>query len=131
MKHFNLNYNAVNNYCVRNNVYPIPERRRCEITEEICNYLQEHTLMDTANKFHIPYQTLTYYVRNNNINHAHKIAKEKPLSTHSCKRTGEAHDMIYELSKTFSYAAIARVFGYTKERIRQICDEMKSKESKK
>ena len=35
--------------------------------------------------------------------------------------------MIYELSNTFSYAAIARVFGYTKERIRQICNEMQSR----
>ncbi len=129
MEHFNLSYSDVNNYCVRNNVYPIPERKRFELTEEICNYLQEHTLMDTANKFRVSYQTLAYYVRNDNINHAHKTAKEKPLSTHSCKRTGEAHEMIYELSKTFSYAAIARVFGYTKERIRQICDEMKSKEN--
>ena len=45
------------------------------------------------------------------------------LTAHSCKRTGEAHDMIKYLSKSFTMASIARVFGYSKERIRQICVE--------
>ena len=46
---------------------------------------------------------------------------EIKLSAHSCKHTGEAHDMIRYLSKTFTMASIARVFGYSAERIRQIC----------
>lgn len=49
-------------------------------------------------------------------------------NTSSCKRTGEAHEMIRELSKTFTMASIARVFGYSKERVRQICSEMSDDE---
>lgn len=123
MKRFNLNYNSVNNYCIRNNLHPIRERKRYEVTEEMIDYLREHTLMDTVNKFQANYAWLACYVRNNNIRHAYKRCTKMFLSKHSCKRSGEAQDMIYELSKTFSYAAIARVFRYTKERIRQICNE--------
>lgn len=54
------------------------------------------------------------------VTHARKEAK---LSTHSCKRTGEAQDMIRHLAKTFTMTSIARVFGYTRENIRQICEE--------
>lgn len=125
MKHFNLNYNSVNNYCVRHKLHPVTERKRYELTEEMAKYLREHTLKDTAYKFNVPYTWLIQYVRNNNIKYVRKTAKEIPLSTHSCKRSGETHEMIYELSKTFTYAAIARVFGYTKERVRQICEEGK------
>ena len=46
---------------------------------------------------------------------------EVKLSVHSCRRTREAHDMIKYLSKSFTKASIARVFGYSAERIRQIC----------
>ena len=45
---------------------------------------------------------------------------EVKLSVRSCRRTGEAHDMIKYLSKSFTKASIARVFGYSAERIRQI-----------
>lgn len=124
MEHFNLNYDSVNNYCVRHNLHPVRERKRYDVSEEMIGHLQEHTLIDTANKFHVSYGWLTKYVKDNNINHVYKTAKEIPLSIHSCKRSGEAREMIFELSKTFSYASIARVFGYTKERIRQICNEM-------
>ena len=33
----------------------------------------------------------------------------------------KGHDMIKYLSKSFTKASIARVFGYSAERIRQIC----------
>lgn len=126
MEHFKLNYDSVNNYCTRNNLHPVRERKRYDVSEEMISYLKEHTLHDTANKFHVSYGWLTKYVLDNNIKHAYKTPKEIPLSIHSCKRSGEAQEMIFELSKTFSYASIARVFGYTRERIRQICNEMQS-----
>ena len=37
------------------------------------------------------------------------------------EKEGEAHDIIKYLSKSFTKASIARVFGYSAERIRQIC----------
>ena len=40
---------------------------------------------------------------------------------HKLKRTGETQDMIRYLAKEYTYASIARVFGYSKERVRQIC----------
>lgn len=40
------------------------------------------------------------------------------------KRTGEVQEMIKFLSQEFTYASIGRVFGYSKERIRQICFDL-------
>lgn len=43
-------------------------------------------------------------------------------------RTGEAQDMIVTLCDFYSQASIARVFGYFKERVRQLYNEAKAKE---
>lgn len=43
------------------------------------------------------------------------------------KRTGEAQDMILTLCDTYSFAAIGRVFGYSRERVRQIYEEKRGK----
>lgn len=123
MQKFNVNYNYVNNFCVRKGLTPIPERQRYLITEEIKDFLKEHTIAETASKFHVGYGWLSMKVREMNLLYKRHKAKEVKLSEHSCKRTGEAHDMIRHLSKTFTTASIARVFGYSKERIRQICTD--------
>lgn len=123
MQKFNVNYNYINNFCNRNGIRPIAERKRYFITDEIKDFLKEHTIKETAFKFNVGYNWLTVKVRENNIpckRHKSEVVK---LSVHSCKRTGETHEMIKYLSKTFTMASIARVFGYSKERIRQICTE--------
>ncbi len=123
MQKFNVNYNYINNFCNRNGIRPIAERKRYFITDEIKDFLKEHTIKETAFKFNVGYNWLTVQVRENNIpckRHKSEVVK---LSVHSCKRTGETHEMIKYLSKTFTMASIARVFGYSKERIRQICTE--------
>lgn len=53
------------------------------------------------------------------------LAKTVPqsITKQACKRTGEAHDMIRTLGQYYTFAAIARVFGYSKENIRLICKE--------
>lgn len=123
MQRFNVNYNYVNNFCVRKGLRPVPERRSYPMTDEIKDFLKEHTIAETASKFHVTYVWLASKVRDMDLPHKRNRAKEVKLSTHSCKRTGEAHDMIRYLSKTFTFASIARVFGYTIERIRQICED--------
>ena len=42
------------------------------------------------------------------------------VNPYKIKHTGEAQDMIKTLCATYTDASIARVFGYSKERIRQL-----------
>lgn len=123
MQKFNVNYNYVNNFCTRNGLKPIAERRRCLLTEEMKDFLKEHTVKETAFRFHVGYDWLSMKIRDMNLPYKRHNCKEVKLSAHSCKRTGEAQDMIRYLSKAFTMASIARVFGYTRENIRQICAE--------
>ena len=97
-----LNYNCVNYFCVKNGLKPIAERGRYFVTDEMKNYLKEHTIKDTAYKFHVGYNWLSIKVREMNIPCKRHNCKEVKLSTHSCKRTGEAQDMIRYLSKAFT-----------------------------
>ena len=120
MQKFNVNYNCVSYFCRKNGLKPLADRCRYFVTDEMKNYLKEHTIIDTAYKFHVGYNWLSIKVREMNIP-CKRHRSEVKLSVHSCKRTGEAHDMIRFLSKTFTMASIARVFGYTRENIRQIC----------
>lgn len=122
MQKFNVNYNYVNNFCNRNGIRPIAERGRYFVTDEMKNYLKEHTIKDAAYKFNVSYKWLSTKVQEMNLP-CKRHRSEVKLSVHSCKRTGEAHDMIRYLSKSFTNASIARVFGYSSERIRQICAE--------
>ena len=121
MQKFNVNYNYVNNFCIRNGIKPIAERRRCLVTEEMKDFLKEHTVAETACRFHVSYNWLYIKIRDMNLPYQRHNCKEATLSKHSCKRTGEAQNMIRHLAKTFTMASIARVFGYTRENIRQIC----------
>ena len=121
MQKFNVNYNHVNYFCVKNGLKPIAERGKYHVTDEMKDFLKEHTVKETAYKFHVGYDWLSMKIRDMNLPCKRHNCKEVKLSTHSCKRTGEAQDMIRHLAKTFTMASIARVFGYTRENIRQIC----------
>ena len=121
MQKFNVNYNYVNNFCIRNGLKPIAERGRYHVTDELKDFLKEHTVAETARKFHVGLDWLRMKIRDMNLPCKRHNCKEVKLSTHSCKRTGETQDMIRYLAKAFTMASIARVFGYTRESIRQIC----------
>ena len=123
MQKFNVNYNCVNYFCVKNGLKPIAERGKYHVTDEMKDFLKEHTVAETAFRFHVGYNWLSIKVREMNIPCKRHNCKEVKLSTHSCKRTGEAQNMIRHLAKTFTMASIARVFGYTRENIRQICTD--------
>ena len=123
MQKFNVNYNCVNYFCHKNGLKPIAERGKYHVTDEMKDFLKEHTVTETAHKFHVSCNWLYIKIREMNLPYQRHNCKEAKLSTHSCKRTGEAQDMIRYLSKAFTMASIARVFGYTRENIRQICAE--------
>lgn len=118
---FNVNYDHVNNFCNHHGLHPVPERSRHELTDEMIEYLKDHTIVDTSVKFNLSYVWLVAKVRRDHIPHAVVKGKVAVDKGYSCRRSGEAHDMIRVLSKTFTNASIARVFGYSKERVRQIC----------
>ena len=121
MQEFNVNYNCVGYFCRKNGLKPIAERGKYHVTDEMKDFLKEHTVKETAFRFHVGYDWLSMKIRDMNLPCKRHNCKEVKLSTHSCKRTGEAQDMIRHLAKTFTMASIARVFGYTRENIRQIC----------
>ena len=123
MDKFGVTYNYVNNFCHRTGIKPVSKRQRIPLTEEMKLFLSEHTIKETAVKFGVTPCWLSYKIREYNLPYKKHSAHPEKLSPCSCKRTGEAQEMIKELSKTFTFAAIARVFGYTKERVRQICTE--------
>ena len=123
MQKFNVNYNCVNYFCNKNGLKPIADRCKYRVTDEMKDFLKEHTIKETACKFHVNYNWLYIKIRDMDLPYKRHNCKEAKLSTHSCKRTGEAQNMIRYLSKAFTMASIARVFGYTRENIRQICAE--------
>ena len=123
MQKFNVNYNCVNYFCHRNGLKPIADRGKYHVTDEMKDFLKEHTVTETACKFHVSCNWLYMKIREMNLPYQRHNGKEAKLAAHSCKRTGEAQDMIRYLSKAFTIASIARVFGYTRENIRQICAE--------
>ena len=123
MQKFNVNYNCVNYFCHKNGLKPIADRGKYHVTDEMKDFLKEHTVAETAHKFHVSCNWLYKKIQEMNLPYKRHNCKEAKLSTHSCKRTGEAQNMIRHLAKTFTMASIARVFGYTRENIRQICAE--------
>ena len=121
MQKFNVNYNCISYFCVKNGLKPIAERGKYRVTDDMKDFLKEHTVKETAFRFHVGRDWLYMKIRDMDLPYQRHNGKEVKLSTHSCKRTGEAQDMIRYLSKAFTMASIARVFGYTRENIRQIC----------
>ena len=125
MKEFGVDYNTVNNFCNKNNIRPVSEKRGIQTPEGFCEYAQKHTITQTSRFFNINYAAVYSLLRKNDIKciPVGQIKDSDVLINHNMRRSGLARDMIIELSKTFTYASIARVFGYSKERIRQICNE--------
>ena len=103
--------------------------RRELVTEDFITFAKDHTISEIGKQFNLKYwmvrQLVTIYkipYKKITVKCLGYLDKENNVK-HSCKRTGEAQEMIKVLNKTFTQAAIARVFGYSRERIRQICLE--------
>ena len=130
MNKFSVDYNHVNNFCVRKGIKPVNLRRRFIFVPDdgFIRFSSTHTITATAKEYNISYGLALSVIKRNNIAFVKcKKPKEYVFSANASpiKRTGEAQDMIRELSKTFTDASIARVFGYSRERIRQIRNEEK------
>lgn len=122
---FNLTYNQVNNWCRKYNIHPLRQRQeKFVVTEDFIEYAKTHTIGQIINNFHISYATILSACKRENI--VPLKVKLKHISEHkgNLRRTGEAMDMIKTLIPVYTDASIARVFGYSKERIRQIRNEM-------
>ena len=124
-EHFNLTYNQVNNWCIKSGAKPVMERQeKYHVTEEFIEFAKTHTLTQIATEFHLCYYTVQSICRSHNIKPIKNRIKMVYEHKGSLRRTGEAMDMIKALIPTFTDASIARVFGYSKERIRQIRNEI-------
>ena len=53
MQKFNVNYSCVNYFCIKNGLKPIADRGKYRITDEMKDFLKEHTVEETASKFHV------------------------------------------------------------------------------
>ena len=97
----------------------------CGISREVIEMeLQTMTVNDVAKKYNFSASGLKEwcYARNIGFTTTQKVRKVESVKVR--KRTGESMDMIKYLMQEFTDASIARVFGYSKERIRQIRNEM-------
>lgn len=94
--------------------------------EQLKEELENNSLWQVSKVHNVSYMALrtwleTRGVTNFMLNRPHKLKPTENLKP--CKRTGEAHDMIKFLATRYTLASIGRVFGYSKERIRQIVNE--------
>ena len=124
-EHFNLTYNQVNNWCIKNNAHPLKERHiKFVVTEDFIEYAKTHTIGQISNNFHIGYATILTVCKRENIVPLKKSPKYISKYKGSLRRSGEAMDMIKTLIPIYTDASIARVFGYSREWIRRIRNEM-------
>lgn len=127
MAEFKIDYNTVNNFCRKTGIKPIRERiHTIECPDGFVEYAKNHTVSQVGKHFNICYQTVLRLCKLHDVKCLSVMMKVKPFDStenRNMKRSGLAQDMIRELSKTFTYASIGQVFGYSKERIRQICLE--------
>lgn len=127
MEKFNVDYNTVENFCYKNGIKPVPNRtHKFEVPAGFAEYAKTHTVTQTGHHFNLGYATVLRMCKENGITCKKvqlKIEQFDYTVNHRLKRSGLAHEMIRELGKTFTNASIARVFGYSEERVRQICKE--------
>ena len=88
------------------------------------DYARHHTISEAAEQYNCPKSRIYQYARRHNIEFVRE-PKKYGVERAVYKRTGEVRDMIVTLCDYYSYASIGRVFGYSRERIRQIWKESK------
>ena len=133
MEKFGLSYDSVANFCHKYGIESVRERRRHVnyVTEELVEFAKDHTVAQIAEKFNWNCGFTRILLRRHNIKHVLCSISIKDYSSdnpnlkkgHNLRKGGEFKEMIYELSKKFTLASIARAFGYSRERIRQICSD--------
>lgn len=114
-EHFNVAITTVRSRACALGIKLKKKERYLGITE----YARSHTIRECADKYNVQIGTMTTYMRNNKISHKRELTS-KDIERRAIKRTGEAQDMIITLCDFYTYASIARVFGYSTERVRQL-----------
>lgn len=132
-KELNVPFGTV--YCAAKR-YNLPLPRVCDLVKDYAGVsleqykeeLKTYTLGDVARMHGVGATNLkswlitrgvTEFPQNKNRGKVHEVNKP-------AKRFGETHEMIKYLTARFTDASIARVFGYSKERVRQIRHSMEN-----
>lgn len=137
MEKFGLSYDSVANFCHKYGIESVRERRRHSryVTEELVEFAKDHTVAQIAKKFNWNYGFTRSLLKRHDIKHVLCVIKDYSSDNpnlkkgHNLRKGGEFKEMIYELSKKFTHASIARSFGYSRERIRQICSDFERSQS--
>lgn len=114
-KHYGLTDSGAYFFYVRNGV------KRCRkfkglnghTVEEVADFAKDKRVSEIAEKFGASCSTVVCFLRNHSIPYSHAKGRRKEHA--------ERDDMIRYLAEKYQYATIGRVFGYTREYIRQIC----------
>lgn len=129
-KHFDVAMSSMCTVLTRHGIRITDGRKKDTLMgipkQEFIDYAKTHTIREIAEHFDKIPSNVRTTVTDKHIEYVKvmpKHVKSNNEYNYKIKRTGEAHDMIKTLSETYSCAAIARVFGYSKERIRQIVNE--------
>lgn len=93
--------------------------------EQLKEYGKTHTIRECAEHFNVSYSLINSYKQRFGFVTKRRTGNIMYYSPYNIKRTGEAQDMILTLCDTYNFAAIGRVFGYSRERVRQIYEEKK------
>lgn len=104
--------------------YKLEQRWNSIDKEKFCKYAASHTLNQIACHFHVSSDMARTLCKKFEIEPKSKLLL-KDISTEvsrNHRNTATAHTMIKYLAGKFSYGSIGKVFGYSKERVRQICE---------
>lgn len=80
---------------------------------EIAEFAFNHTIQEVADHFGIAYTVIIGYMWRNKIPYISTNRRSK-------KERATVYEMINTLSQFYSLASIGEVFGYSRERVRQI-----------
>lgn len=126
-EHFGVTPGGVASICMSHGFSTRDARRKNFILgidkQTFIDFAANHTPREIADHFNLKLGSVHATMYQHQVPHLKVMPKTECDVQRKLKRTGEAHDMIKTLGQTYNYAAIARVFGYTKERVRQICLE--------
>ena len=122
---WNISYGYASILCKKYETRPKQTKYRTTLAniDEVAEYGKTHTIKECAVHFNVAESTIVHYKRKYGLSFVHRNGKVCKVNPHKIKRTGEAQDMIRTLCSTYTDASIGRVFGYSKERIRQIRNE--------
>jgi len=122
---WNISYGYVSLLCKNYGIKAKREKCRTPIVdiEQLKEYGKNHTITECSRHFNISPNTISSYKKRFKFETKRHCGDTSYNNTCKIKHTGEAQDMIRTLCETYTDAAIGRVFGYSRERIRQIRNE--------